>query len=388
MIEHLPLKRINELYAEEIHEAVNRVVDSGWYLRGDATARFEQEYARYIGTRHCIGVGNGLDALTLILRAYIYLNRLEEGDEVIVPANTYIATILSITENRLRPVLVEPDVNTLQIDDTLIEQAITPRTRALMIVHLYGRCAYTERIADLCRRHGLLLLEDNAQAHGAVCDAVLPHRKTGSLGAAAAHSFYPTKNLGALGDAGAVTTDDEQLATTVRAMANYGSQRKYVFDCLGRNSRIDELQAAVLSEKLRHLDSANARRRAIAQYYIENIHNAAVTIPGVNPTSHLSPLTSHHSPLTSHLNTSVWHIFPVLSPHRDTLKQFMSDRGVQTDIHYPIPPHRQACYPEWHSLCLPITERIHAQELSLPCHQAMTDAEVETVVDIINSFKS
>ena len=372
MVEYLPLKRINAMHADEIHEAVNRVVDSGWYLRGEVTARFEADYARYIGTKHCVAVANGLDALTLILRAYICNDRLHEGDEVIVPANTYIASILSISENRLKPVLVEPRIDTFQIDDTLIEQAITPRTRAVMIVHLYGRCAYTERIADICRRHNLLLIEDNAQAHG--CLFKSPSKRTGSLGHAAAHSFYPGKNLGALGDAGAVTTDDEQLAATVRSIANYGSSRKYVFDHIGRNSRIDELQAAVLSVKLKYLDDDNARRRAIAAYYQENIKNPVI-------------LNSHLSILTSHLS-NVWHIFPVLCEQRDALQDFLADRGVQTMIHYPIPPHRQACYPDWHDLCLPITERIHVQELSLPCHQAMADVEVERVTEIINHFNT
>ena len=370
MIEYLPLKCITAMHADEIHEAFSRVVDSGWYLRGEATARFEQEYASYIGTRHCIGVANGLDALTLILRAYIYNHRLEEGDEVIVPANTYIATILSITENRLQPVLVEPDIHTFQIDDRLIEQAITPRTRAVMIVHLYGRCAYTERIADICRRHHLLLIEDNAQAHGCLYpygDKVPQPRRTGSFGHAAAHSFYPGKNLGALGDAGAVTTDDDQLAATVRSIANYGSSRKYVFDYIGRNSRIDELQAAVLSVKLKYLDEDNARRQAIARYYVSTVKNEAVVLPQM-------------------VQENVWHVFPILCEHRDALQACLAENGVQTLIHYPIPPHRQACYADWHNLCLPVTERIHAQELSLPCHPAMTDAEVERVTDIINHF--
>ena len=383
MIDYLPLKRITAMHADEIHEAVNRVVDSGWYLRGEATERFEADYARYIGTKHCVAVANGLDALTLILRAYIYNNVLREGDEVIVPANTYIASILSITENRLKPVLVEPRIDTFQIDDTLIEQAVTPRTRAVMIVHLYGRCAYTERIADICRRHNLLLIEDNAQAHGSVCDAVSPHRKTGSLGHAAAHSFYPGKNLGALGDAGAVTTDDEQLAATVRSIANYGSSRKYVFDHIGRNSRIDELQAAVLSVKLKYLDDDNARRRAIAAYYLDNM------APLSSPEGDTNVLKRNEAPSGAVGGASnVWHIFPVLCEQRDALQDFLADRGVQTMIHYPIPLHRQACYADWHDLCLPITERIHAQELSLPCHQAMTDVEVERVTEIINHFNT
>ncbi len=383
MIPYLPLQRITALHADEIHEAINQVVDSGWYLRGEATTRFEEDYARFIGTRHCIAVANGLDALTLILRSYKELGTLQEGDEVIVPANTYIATILSITENRLKPVLVEPSIDTFQMDDTLIEQAITPRTRAVMLVHLYGRCSYTPRIAALCRQHRLLLLEDNAQAHGCNAQAhgcnaqahgciaavpdVSPSGKTGSLGNAAAHSFYPGKNLGALGDAGAVTTNDDQLAAVIRSIANYGSSRKYVFDYQGRNSRMDELQAAVLSVKLKYLDSDNAYRQSIADYYINNIKNPAVVLP--------TP------------SNSVYHIFPVLCERRDALQQFLKDNGVGTMIHYPIPPHRQACYPDWNGLSLPVTERIHQEELSLPCHQAMTQEEADRVVSLANAFR-
>jgi len=384
MIEYLPLKRITAMHADEIHEAVSHVIDSGWYLRGEATERFEAEYAQYIGTKHCICVANGLDALTLILRAYIYNNVLQEGDEIIVPANTYIATILSITENRLKPVLVEPNPDTFQIDDALIEQAITPRTRAVMIVHLYGRCAYTERIADICQRHHLLLLEDNAQAHGCIVQSVAAgsqQSRTGSLGHAAAHSFYPGKNLGAMGDAGAVTTNDDDLAATVRSIANYGSSRKYVFDYIGRNSRIDELQAAVLSVKLKYLDEDNARRRAIAAYYLENI------APLSSPKGDTNVLKRNEAP-SGVVEGSVWHVFPVLCEQRDALQAYLAENGVQTMIHYPIPPHKQACYADWHDLCLPITERIHAQELSIPCHQAMTDAEVERVAEIINNFNT
>ena len=367
MIPYLPLKRITALHAAEIHDALSRVADSGWYLRGEATTRFEQHYADYIGTRHCIGCGNGLDALTLIFRAYIEMGVMHEGDEVIVPANTYIASILAITENRLVPILVEPDINTLQIDPQLIEQAVTERTRAILIVHLYGRCAYTPLIADICRRHRLRLVEDNAQAHGCLCDAILPHRKTGSLGHAAGHSFYPTKNLGALGDAGAVTTDDDELAAVIRSLANYGSSRKYVFYYQGRNSRLDELQAAVLDVKLRHLDADNARRREIAAIYINKVSNAGIVIPQPQ-------------------GDSVWHIFPVLCTRRDELQQYLLKHGVQTEVHYPIPPHRQQCYRQWHSLSLPLTERIHAQELSLPCHPAMTTEEVCQVVNLLNDF--
>ena len=265
MISYLDLKAINQPY----EHAADEVMRSGWYLKGDYTRRFEEAYAEYIGTKHCIGCGNGLDALTLIFRAYIEMGVMQEGDEVIVPANTYIASILAITENRLKPVLVEPSPDTLQIDDTLIEQAITSRTRAVMIVHLYGICAYTDRIGDICRHHNLKLIEDNAQAHG--CN-------TGSLGSAAAHSFYPTKNLGAFGDAGAVTTDDEDLARTIEALGNYGSSAKYVFDYPGRNSRIDEIQAAVLLAKLPHLDADNQRRREIADIYRREVSNPLVRL--------------------------------------------------------------------------------------------------------------
>lgn len=367
MIDYLPLKRITAMHADEIHEVIRRVVDGGWYLKGEVTQQFETDYAQYIGTRHCVGVANGLDALTLILRAYIEKGVLQEGDEVIVPANTFIATVLSITENKLRPVLVEPRIDTFQIDDSLVEQAITPRTRALMMVHLYGRCAYTNKICELCKKYNLILIEDNAQAHGLECSLVHPKRRTGSLGNAAAHSFYPGKNLGALGDAGAVTTDDDELAAIVRSISNYGSSQKYVFDYVGRNSRMDELQAAVLDVKLKYLDGDNARRQEIANYYIDNISNPLVGLP--------------------EKSENVYHIFPVLCSRRDELQQFLLSNGIGTAIHYPVPPHKQKCYSEWAHLSLPVTERIHREELSLPCHQAMTHAEVEQVVEIINKFR-
>lgn len=392
MIKYLDLKRINGLYDAEIRKAVNDVLDSGWYLKGEATRRFEQHYAEYIGTRHCIGVANGLDALTLILRAYIEMGMMQEGDEVIVPANTYIASILAITENRLVPVLVEPSPATLQIDDTRVEQAITPRTRAVMIVHLYGRCAYTDRIGEICRQHDLKLIEDNAQAHGCWCDAVLPHRfaalesqhvRTGSLGHAAGHSFYPGKNLGALGDAGAVTTDDDELADVIRALGNYGSHQKYVHDYLGRNSRIDELQAAILDVKLRHLDADNQRRKEIAARYERDIVNEIVTC---RIATRETASRSQRNGLSLNRDC-VYHIFPVFSPCRDELQQYLADNGVETQIHYPIPPHQQKCYPKWNTFSLPITEQIHAQELSIPCHQAMTDHEVTCIIDLLNAFK-
>lgn len=373
-IPYLSLQRITALHGDEIRQAVDNVVKSGWYLHGEATTRFEAEYAHYIGTRYCVGCGNGLDALTLIFRAYKELGRLKDGDEVLVPANTFIATILSITENGLVPVLIEPDRDSLEMDDTLLETALTSRTRAVMIVHLYGRPAWTPRIADLCRRHHLLLLEDNAQAHG--CRVAVPGKEegcmacTGSLGDAAAHSFYPGKNLGALGDAGAVTTSDEELAVMLRALGNYGSSAKYVFPYKGRNSRMDEIQAAVLSVRLRYLDEENQRRRDIARYYQRHIVHPSIRLPY----------------LQDKAVDNVFHIFPVFCHQRDALQRYLTVNGIGTQIHYPIPPHRQKCYEEWTGLCLPITERLSRTELSLPCNQTMTDEEVRYVVETINMW--
>ena len=365
MIKFLELKKITALHGEEIKQAVNDVIESGWYLHSDANSRFESHFAQYIGTRHCIGVGNGLDSLTLILRAYKELGVIAEGDEIIVPANTYIATILAITDNNLKPVLVEPRLDTFQIDDSLIEKAITPRTRAIMIVHLYGRCAYTERIGELCRKYDLKLIEDNAQAHGCTYNG----KRTGSLGDAAGHSFYPGKNLGALGDAGGVTTDDDQLADTIRALANYGSRKRYVFDMAGRNSRMDEIQAAVLDVKLKYLDEENSRRRSNALYYIKNISNPYVCVPS-----------------ESYWRESVFHIFPLMTSQRDRLQSYLKENGVQTDIHYPTPPHLQRAYSQWGRPSLPVTERIHREELSLPVSQVLTEEECKEVTRLINDF--
>ena len=385
MIKYLDLKRINDLYDAEIRQAVSSVLDSGWYLKGETTRRFEQHYANYIGTRFCIGCGNGLDALTLIFRAYIEMGVMQPGDEVIVPANTYIASILAITECGLKPVLVEPSLDTLQIDDAQIERAITPRTRAIMIVHLYGRCAYTSLIGDICRHHHLKLIEDNAQAHG----CTFGDHKTGALGDAAGHSFYPGKNLGALGDAGAVTTDDDELAGIVRALGNYGSHQKYVHDYLGRNSRIDELQAAILDVKLRHLDEANQRRKEIAARYEREVSNPLVRFlrPVGGKRAELERRLVDHEMMARCSRDSVYHIFPVFCSRRDELRQYLADNGVETQIHYPIPPYKQQCYREWNALSLPITEKIHAEELSIPCHQAMTEKEAEQIVGLLNDFR-
>ena len=383
MIKFLDVKGITQLHSDEIHKALSRVVDSGWYLQGSENEAFEQHYAQFIGTNHCVGVANGLDALACIYRAYIEMGVMKPGDEVIVPANTYIASILALTENGLKPVLVEPDLTTLEMDDSLIEQVITSRTRSILIVHLYGRCAYTERIGALCHRYNLKLVEDNAQAHGCQVPVQSIQRKnsslftlhssfqrTGSLGDAAGHSFYPGKNLGALGDAGAVTTDDKELAVTIRALANYGSGRKYVFKYRGRNSRLDELQAAVLDVKLKYLDEDNARRQQIADYYYDNISHPLVTLPQRIP--HVS---------------NVYHIFPILCSERDRLQEYLARQGIQTLIHYPIPPHKQECYRQWSTLHLPVTERIHRQELSIPISPVLSFDDVQTVVRAINAFE-
>lgn len=365
MVKFLDLQKVTAKYAGEIHEAIGSTVDSGWYLQGKENERFEADYAAYIGTRHAIGCANGLDALIWIFRAYMELGVMKPGDEVIVPANTYIASILALTENNLVPVLVEPRLNTLEIDDDRIEAAITPRTKAIFIVHLYGRCAYTEKIGQLCKKYNLKLVEDNAQAHGCYFD----DRRTGAIGDAAGHSFYPGKNLGAFGDAGAVTTNDEMLADCIRALANYGSTQKYVFKYRGRNSRLDEIQAAVLDVKLKYLDEDNEYRKDIAEYYIKNISNPCIILPD-----------------TMARPNNVFHLFPVLCAERDNLHDYLEANGVQTIIHYPIPPHKQECYKEWNALSLPITERIARQELSLPISPVMEIEEVKKVVELINRF--
>lgn len=366
-IPFLSLRDITALHGAEIDEAVSRVINSGWYLQGEENKKFEKNYADFIGAKYCVGCANGLDSLIWIFRAYIELGVMQPGDEVIVPANTYIATILAITENGLRPILVEPRMNTLEIDDNKIEEVITPRTKAIAIVHLYGRNAYTEKIGILCKKYDLKLIEDNAQAHG--CQTI-DGRKTGSLGDAAGHSFYPGKNLGALGDGGAVTTNDKELADCIRALANYGSQKKYVFKYTGRNSRLDEIQAAVLDVKLKYLDQDNQLRKKIAHYYYEHINNPLITLPDLLPD-----------------DQNVYHLFPILCERRDELQTYLSENGIQTLIHYPIPPHKQECYKKLNNLSLPITEQMHKQELSLPIGPKISKKNTELIIEFLNEFK-
>ncbi len=369
MIPFLSLKDVTALHGAEINEAVNRVVNDGWYLQGKENEKFEADYAKFIGTEYCIGCANGLDALIWIFRAYIELGVMSPGDEVIVPANTYIATILAITENGLKPVLIEPRINTLEINDELIESAISPRTRAIAIVHLYGRNAYTEKIGVLCKKYNLKLIEDNAQAHGC---KIADGRVTGGIGDAAGHSFYPGKNLGALGDGGAVTTNDPELAAAIRALANYGSQKKYVFKYTGRNSRLDEIQAAVLDVKLHYLIEDNAHRKEVAHIYYNSISSPYITMPDLLPDEQ-----------------NAYHLFPVLvnNGKRDALHDFLADNGVGTVIHYPIPPHKQECYREWNDMNFPITEQIANEELSLPMGPAISFEEVAEVIRLINAFR-
>lgn len=373
-IPFLSLRDVTALHGAEINEAVSRVVNGGWYLQGKENEKFEKNYSDFIGCKHTIGCANGLDALIWIFRAYIEMGVMKPGDEVIVPANTYIATILAITENDLVPVLVEPKTNTLEIDDDLIEAAITSKTRAITIVHLYGRIAYTDKIGNLCKKYNLKLVEDCAQSHG--CKSY-DGRVTGSIGDAAGHSFYPGKNLGALGDGGAVTTNDSELAAVVRTLANYGSQKKYVFKYAGRNSRLDEIQAAVLDVKLKYLVQDNAHRKEVAHYYYKHISNPLISLPDLLPD-----------------DQNAYHLFPILVSggklNRDRLHDYLEQNGVGTVCHYPIAPHKQECYAKetWNTaqLSLPITEKLADEELSLPIGPSITMEEVSYVVGLINKF--
>ena len=366
MVKLLDLQAITAMHGDEIRAAVNRVIASGWFLQGNENKQFEGDYARYIGTEHCVAVANGLDALYLLMRGYKEMGLMQDGDEIIVPANTYIATIIAITRNNLVPVLVEPTWEHLEIDIDKIEEAITPRTRGIMIVHLYGRIAYNDKLGKICKKYGLKLMEDCAQSHGCAWKGA----KTGSLGDCAAHSFYPGKNLGALGDAGAVTTNDAELAEVIRALANYGSQKKYIFKYVGMNSRMAEIDAAALDVKLKYLDEDNRSRKNLAAYYYKNINNPYITLP-----TRISD------------ENNVYHQFPIFCERRDELQKYMKENGIQTLIHYPIPPHKQECYKEWKERNYPITEKIHAQELSIPMNQVVSLEEAEEVACVINSFK-
>lgn len=372
-IPFLSLKDVTALHGAEINEAVSRVVNGGWYLQGEENKKFEKDFSEFIGAKFTVGCANGLDALIWIFRAYIEMGVMQPGDEVIVPANTYIATILAITENGLVPVLVEPKPNTLEIDDDLIESHITSKTKAIAIVHLYGRIAYTNNIGELCKKYNLKLVEDCAQSHGCKFE---DGRLTGNLGDAAGFSFYPGKNLGALGDGGAMVTNDEELAKTVRALANYGSQKKYVFKYAGRNSRLDEVQAAVLDVKLKYLVEDNAHRKEVAHYYYEHINNPLITLPDLLPDEQ-----------------NAYHLFPIVvrDGKRDALHDYLAENGVGTVCHYPIAPHKQECYSKetWNvpQLSLPITERLADEELSIPIGPTISMDEVKEVVKLINSFK-
>ncbi|KNX78999.1 aminotransferase [Pseudomonas sp. 250J] len=365
MISFLDLKKLNSVYAEQLREACARVIDSGWFIGGQELANFERSFAEYCGVEHCVGVANGLDALTLTLRAWKEMGRLEEGDEVIVPANTYIASVLAITENRLKPVLVEPDPQTFNLSAEGVQAALTDKTRAVVAVHLYGQMADMKGIMALADQHDLLVLEDAAQSHGASIDG----RRAGSWGHAAGFSFYPGKNLGALGDAGALATHDEALAKMVRGLGNYGSYRKYENEFQGVNSRLDEIQAAMLSVKLVHLDREIVARRKVATAYLEGIDNPGVRLP------HLNAPEQH-----------VWHLFVVRCERREELQRHLHDSGVQTLIHYPIPPHKQQAYSAFGNLSLPLTEAIHREVLSLPISPVMSEDEVQAVVRAVNAF--
>ncbi|MDN3658904.1 DegT/DnrJ/EryC1/StrS family aminotransferase [Ferruginibacter paludis] len=373
MIKFLDLQQINQQYAAELKEAAARVIDSGWYLLGNEVKNFEHNLAAYIGTKHAIGVANGLDALRLVLKAYIEMGVMQEGDEIIVPANTYIASILSITDNRLKPILVEPHINTYNLDIDLVENQITEKTKAILVVHLYGQTCWSERLSAIAQKYHLKVIEDNAQAIGAgYANKQNEVVRTGALGDAAGFSFYPGKNLGALGDSGAVTTNDDELAVIIRALANYGSTQKYVNKYQGLNSRLDEIQAALLDVKLKYIDTENKRRTQIAQYYCDNIHHPEIILPGYTAFS-----VSH-----------AWHIFVIRTPDRNKLQIFLTENGIQTLIHYPIPPHKQVAYKELNGLSLPVTEQIHNEVLSLPISPVMTENEVKRVAEIMNLYNS
>ena len=361
MIKFLDLKKINNRYREEIASRIKDILDKGWYLQGEENENFTKNFANFCGTKFALGVANGLDALNLIIKAYGFGN----GDEIIVPANTYIATILAISENGCIPILVEPDIKTYNINPDSIEEKITTKTKAIMVVHLYGQAVQMEKIWKIAKKYNLKIIEDSAQAHG----AIYQENRTGNLGDASGFSFYPGKNLGCIGDGGAVTTNDEELFNKIKAIANYGSDRKYHHIYKGVNSRLDEIQAAVLDIKLKHLDSDNNKRREISKYYRENIKNSKIILPE-----------------TYDEKSHVWHIFAVRTQNRDEFQKYLTEKGIQTIIHYPTPPHKQGAYKEWNHLSFPITEEIHNTILSLPISPVMTNSEIEKVVEVVNEY--
>lgn len=366
-IKFLDLQKINMLHQTEIENNLLKTFRSGWYLQGAETKNFEKNLGEYIGAKHIIGVANGLDALRLIIRAYLEIGVFSKGDEIIVPANTYIASVLAITDNDLVPVFVEPDIKDHNININKIEESITPRTKAIMTVHLYGKVSYSNQLADITKKYNLKLIEDNAQAIGAVYNGI----KTGNLGDAAGFSFYPGKNLGALGDGGAVSTNDGELAKTIRAIANYGSTEKYVNVYKGLNSRLDEIQASVLDIKLKYIDLENDRRRKIAERYSKEITNSQIILPN----------TTEGDP------AHVWHLFVIRNSERDRLQKYLSEKGIQTLIHYPIPPHLQKCYQEYKDLHFPVTEQLSNEVLSLPISPVLDEESVDYIISVINNWK-
>ena len=362
MIKFLDLEKINNRFREEIDSELKEILDSGWYLQGKKNQKFAENFAEFCGVKHCLGVANGLDALNLIIKAYGFSN----GDEIIVPANTYIASILAISQNGCTPILVEPDIKTYNINPDLIEEKITERTKAIMVVHLYGQAVQMKKIWELAKKYNLKIIEDSAQAHGSVYDGI----KTGALGDASGFSFYPGKNLGCMGDGGCVTTNDDELFEKIKAIANYGCDRKYHHIYKGVNSRLDEIQAAVLNVKLKYLDKDNTRRREISKYYRENIKNSVIILPE-----------------TYEESAHVWHVFAVRTPERDRFQKYLEENNIQTIIHYPTPPHKQGAYQEWNNLSYPISEEIHRTVISLPISPVMTDDEVERISEVINVYR-
>ena len=367
MIKFLDLQGLNKQYSDEIKNITNEVIDSGWYILGDKVEKFEKDLAKFVGTEYAIGCANGLDALRLILRAYIEMGLMQDGDEVIVPANTYIASLLAITDNNLVPVLVEPDIVSYNLDIDKIQEVITNKTKAIMTVHLYGQISFNQELKKIAVKNNLKIIEDNAQAIG----AKYKNLNSGNLGDAAGFSFYPGKNLGALGDSGAVTTNDKELAKIIRAIANYGSEVKYKNKFSGLNSRMDEIQAGILSVKLKYLDDENAKRKEIAQYYLNHINNPKIILPEI---------------INENCDSHVWHLFVIRTKRRDELKEYLERNEVQTVIHYPIPPHKQKCYKELNSIKLEITEKIHREVLSLPISPILDEKDMAKIVDLINKF--